>query len=65
MKKKEVEKKEKEEEEEEEKEKEAEKAKLNLCCPYTHWSMIKLPVASTLKITECDAPYPLSHPSLA
>ena len=26
--------------------------KSNLCCPYTHWSMVKLPVASPLKKTE-------------
>ena len=25
--------------------------KSNLCCPYTHWSMVKLPVASPLKRT--------------
>jgi hypothetical protein len=30
--------------------------KSNLCCPYTHWSMVKLPVASPLKRTECDHP---------
>ena len=37
----------KEEEEEEEMEEVS-----NLCCPYTHWSIVKLPVASPLKKTE-------------
>ena len=32
--------------------KEEKNTKSNLCCPYTHWSMVKLPVASPLKKTE-------------
>ena len=34
--------------------------KSNLCCPYTHWSMVKLPVASPLKKTE-SFPTPIRH----
>jgi hypothetical protein len=26
--------------------------KSNVCCPYTHWSMVKLPMASPLKKPE-------------
>lgn len=28
------------------------KSKSNLCCPYTHWNMVKLPVASPLRRPE-------------
>jgi hypothetical protein len=31
----------------------------NLCCPYTHWSMVKLPFFSPLKISG-SFPMPLS-----
>jgi hypothetical protein len=48
---------EEEEEEEEEEDKEEEKQnkqnqnQVQLCCQYTHWSMIKLPMVSPLKKT--------------
>lgn len=36
--------------------------KCNFCCPYTHWSMVKLPVVSLLKITElCATLHPLNN----
>ena len=35
------------------------KKKSNVCCPYTHWSMVKLPVTSPLKKTEPSPPTPL------
>lgn len=42
--------------------KDEEQKKSNLCCPYIHWSMIKLLVASSLKKTE---PSPRRTPSEA
>ena len=32
----------------------------NLCCPYNHWTVVKLPVPSILKKSESGPPLPLS-----
>ena len=52
----------KQEDAQEKRKQEQEENKSNMHCPYTHWSMVKLPVASPLKKTEsfptCTPPKP-------